>query len=144
MEQRISIITLGVKDLKKARDFYDSLGWQVSSEEQSEKIVCYNMIGFAFSLYPLEKFSEEVQRPDAKFALPSFTLAHNVSSKKEVAKILFDVEKSGGKIVVSAQDVFWGGHSGKFTDLDGYLWEVAYNPFSPLGSNGEFQWGGAV
>ncbi len=70
------------------------------------------------------------------------TLGHNVATKEEVAPLLERVAAAGGRIVKPAQDVFWGGHHGYFADLDGYIWEVAHNPFSPLGPDGEFRWTG--
>ena len=140
MEQRSSIITLGVRDLEKSRAFYSALGWEVSSKE--EGIVCYDMNSFSFALFPIDELTKDAQLGEVPKATPCFTLAHNVRTKEDVSKTLLEAEKAGGRITKSAQDVFWGGHSGYFTDPDGYLWEVAFNPFSPLGSKGEFQWNG--
>lgn len=142
MQQRISIVTLGVRNLEKARNFYDALGWQVHSEDMSDKIVCYNLQNMAFALYPVENMSEEIALKTSEAGFNGIVLAHNVASKEDVSTVLEEAEKVGGKIVKPAQDAFWGGHSGYFSDPDGYLWEVAYNPFSPLGADGEFQWGG--
>jgi hypothetical protein len=67
---------------------------------------------------------------------PRITLAHNVRTKEEVAEVLALAERAGGRIVKPAQDVFWGGHSGYFTDVDGHYWEVAWNPLNPLNQDG--------
>ena len=142
MEQRISIITLGVKDLKTAAQFYADLGWKTASDE-NEGIIAYNLHAQSLCLYPHDKLAEDIGIPAAeKPTTGGITLAYNVDEKSDVQKVLNAAEKAGGKIIKQAQDVFWGGHSGYFADLDGHLWEVAYNPFSPLGPNGEFQWGG--
>ena len=144
MEQRISIITLGVSDLKKARAFYDALGWQVASEEEAENIVAYDLQSMALTLYPWEKMAEEVGIPMQRSGYSACTIAYNVRSEEEVDDTLQQAEKAGGKITKSADKAFWGGYSGYFTDVDGHVWEVAYNPFSTLGPKGEFQWNGAA
>lgn len=142
MQQRISIITLGVSDLKKARAFYDSLGWKVACEDQVEEIVAYNLPNMALALYPLDKLADEAKVPIRRGGYSSVIIAYNVNSESEVQDILDEAKKAGGEIVKPAEKVFWGGYSGYFSDPDENLWEVAYNPFSPLGPKGEFQWGG--
>lgn len=140
MEQRISIITLGVSDLKKSRDFYDSLGWQVATEEQAEQIVTYNLPHMGFALYQIDKLSDDATVQLKLGKTSSFSMAYNVDSEEKVRIIIDDVQSVGGKIIKQPHKVFWGGYSGYFADPDGYLWEVAYNPFSPLQKNNEFQW----
>lgn len=144
MDQRISIITLGVRDLKKSRKFYDALGWKMSTnDEEAENIIAYNMSnGVALGLFGYDALAHDANVDADGSGFRGVTIAYNVDNKEDVATVLTEAEKAGGKIVKSAQDVFWGGHSGYFSDPDGHLWEVAYNPFSPLGPNGEFQWGG--
>lgn len=142
MEQRISIITLGVDDLQKSRIFYDSLGLKVVTEEQSDEIICYNLQSMALALFPWEKLAEDAGISPSRSGYSSFTIAYNVNSEIEVETILKKANQAGGKIIKPAQKVFWGGYSGYFSDPDNHLWEVAYNPFSKLGPNGEFQWGG--
>ena len=144
MEQRLSLISLGVDDLKRSRAFYDALGWQISnSGEEAENIVAYNLHSMTFCLYPREKLAEELQLSPEGSGFRAIAIAYNARTKEDVDAVLKEAEAAGGKIVKQAQDVFWGGYSGYFSDPDGHLWEVAYNPFSPLGPNGEFQWGGA-
>ena len=143
MEQRLSIITLGVSDMKKSRAFYDALGWQVASEDQSEEIVAYNLQSMALALYPLDKLAEDAKiETPARPQYSTHTIAYNVNSEAEVDQTLKDAVTAGATLVKPAEKVFWGGYSGYFADPDGNLWEVAHNPFSALGPNGEFQWGG--
>lgn len=138
MEARISIITLGVADLERSCRFYkDGLGFPTTRAPESE-IVFFQTGGVCLALYPLEKLAEDVgekfQAEKSKFS--GITLAHNVKEKEQVAEILSLAEKAGAKIEKPAQDVFWGGHSGYFSDPDGYMWEVAWGAFdfNPDGS----------
>ena len=141
MEQRLSIVTLGVRDLAQARAFYDALGWRVASDDGG--IICYNLQGMAFALFPWDELAEDAQVPPAGEGFRGVTLAHNVRTKDEVAPILEAARAAGGRIVKPARNASWGGHSGYFADPSGHLWEVAWNPHSPLAADGRFQWGGA-
>ncbi|PIQ97994.1 MAG: glyoxalase [Nitrospinae bacterium CG11_big_fil_rev_8_21_14_0_20_56_8] len=141
MEQRLSLITLGVSDLKRARAFYDALGWKSASEEHSEEVVAYNLQSMALCLYPLEMLSRDAGISCGPSGNSVFSIAHNVASELEVDQTLIEAERAGGKIIKPGHEVFWGGYVGYFADPDGHLWEVAYNPFFPLGPKGEFQWG---
>ncbi len=142
MDQRISIITLCVSDLNRARAFYDALGWKAASEEQTEEIVAYDLQNMTLALYPWDKLAKEANIPTERSGYSAFTIAYNVKSENEVDQMLEEAKGAGGKIIKPAEKVFWGGYSGYFSDPDGNLWEVAYNPFSALGPRGEFQWGG--
>jgi catechol 2,3-dioxygenase-like lactoylglutathione lyase family enzyme len=131
MEPRISIVTLGVADLARSLAFYrDGLGFPTTKMAE-DGIIFFQTGGVCLGLYPYEELakdiSEEYVVERAKF--PGITLAHNVRTKAEVAETLALAERSGGKIEKPAQDVFWGGHSGYFSDPDGYLWEVAWGAF---------------
>ncbi len=137
MDPRLSLITLGVQDLTAARAFYENgLGWPASPASQ-ETIVFFQLGGLALALYPEDILAEEALAAQAARGFRGFTLAHNVRSRPEVSAILTLAEKAGGKIVKPARDVFWGGHSGYFSDLDGFLWEVAWNPFFEINARGE-------
>ena len=140
MGPRINIVTLGVHDLAAARAFYeDGLGWRVSSAS-NEHIVFMQLGALVLALYPWKALAEDALQDDSSAVGEGFrgmTLAHNVADKESVSPILALAEKAGGKIVKPAQDVFWGGHSGYFADLDGHLWEVAWNPFVSLSQTGE-------
>lgn len=144
MEQRLSILTLGVANLQKSKQFYDDLGWKATNHgtEESENIVAYNLNGMAFALYQIDKLGEDAQKVINTNEYSSFTMAYNVNSEKNVDDIINKARAIGAEIVKEPQKVFWGGYSGYFADADGYLWEIAYNPFSPLGENNEFQWSG--
>ncbi|WP_299020095.1 VOC family protein [uncultured Photobacterium sp.] len=138
MEPRISIITLGVRDLEKSYQFYKNLGFPTTRKPESG-IVFFQTSGVCLALYPIEELAKDVS-PDMSLARSQFsgiTLAHNTKRKDEVDEILQLAEKVGGVIEKQAQDVFWGGYSGYFSDPDGYLWEVAYADcwkFNPDGS----------
>ena len=140
MDQRISIVTLGVSDLKRTRAFYDALGWKVASEEQADQIVAYDLISMTLCLYPLDKLGEDAKIKVNRQEYSTITLAYNVRSEEEVDAALAEAVKAGGKLIKTAEKVFWGGYSGYFADPDGNLWEVAHNPFSKLGPDGEFRW----
>lgn len=143
MEQRVSLITLAVDDLDRARSFYQALGWRVDSTE--EGVVAFNLLGSVIGLYPRSNLMRDIgleeSGPPPIFS--GITLSHNVREKDQVAEMLAEAEAAGARILKPAHDVFWGGHIGYFADPDGHIWEVAYNPFAPLGSDGAFQWGGA-
>ncbi|MBM7035160.1 VOC family protein [Vibrio ulleungensis] len=129
MEGRISIITLGVKDLDRSIKFYkEGLGLDTSAEYGAE-IAFFKTAGTCLALYPLDKLAEEF--PDRAVSIGNaqgspVTLAHNTRSKDEVELVLAQAEAAGGTIIKPAQLVFWGGFSGYFQDPDGHLWEVAY------------------
>ena len=142
MEQRLSVITLGVSDLKRSRAFYDALGWKVASEKQADQIVAYDLISMTLCLYPLDKLGEDAKIKVNRQEYSTITLAYNVRSEEEVDAALAEAVKAGGKLIKTAEKVFWGGYSGYFADPDGNLWEVAFNPFAPLGPDGEFRWKG--
>lgn len=140
MEQRMSIITLGVKDISISRNFYESLGWSVATNKSSERIVAFNMQGFVIALYERSDLEDDVGiGMKANGQLP-FSLAYTVLSENEVDATMGLVEKCGGTIVKLPQKVFWGGYSGYFSDKDGFLWEVAYNPFASHDATGKFMW----
>jgi len=131
MEPRISIVTLGVKSIEKSYRFYrEGLGFPTSSNFDSE-VVFFKTGGVCLALYPLDRLAEDVSpnKSAARGDFSGITLAHNTKSKSEVDRILALVEAAGGKIEKPAQDVFWGGYSGYFSDPDGHLWEVAYAEF---------------
>ena len=140
MDQRVSLITLGVTDMDRAAAFYDALGWQ--RVETPDGVVAYDLIGQTLGLYPLDKLAEDLGLTVAELGTGRATLGCNMREKDEVAVVLDAARAAGGRVLREAQDVFWGGHHGYFADPDGHIWEIAYNPFSPLGPRGEFQWNG--
>ncbi len=132
MEPRISLITLGVADLARSLAFYrDGLGLP-TTWTGDRGVIFFQTTGTCLALYPFDKLAEDVGESwigEQKSKFPGIALAHNVWEKEEVDRILDQAEAAGGKIEKSGQDTFWGGYSGYFSDLDGYLWEVAYGAF---------------
>lgn len=140
MEQRVSLITLGVRDMAASADFYERLGWR--RVETQDGVVAFDLIGQTLGLYPLAALAEELGVAEERLGRGAMTLAHNLRHKEEVDAVLSRAEGAGGKILKPAQDVFWGGYHGYFADPDGHIWEVAHNPFSPLAGDGAFRWNG--
>ncbi len=110
-----------------------------TSGKPEDGVIFFQTNGVCLALYPLDKLAEDVspEQSAVRGAFSGITLAHNTRKKEDVDRILKLAEKSGGKIKKPAQDVFWGGYSGYFSDPDGYLWEVAYGDnwaFNPDGS----------
>lgn len=141
MEQRVSLITLGVEDIDVSATFYEALGW--TRTDSPDGVIAFDMIGQTLGLYSKIAMAEELGLQVSEIGgFSGITLAHNVRDKAEVRAILAAVEAAGGRIVKSAQDVFWGGHHGYFADPDGHIWEIAHNPFSTLREDGAFRWNG--
>ncbi len=139
MEPRINVITLGVSNLSRSVRFYrDGLHFPTNAKD-GDPIAFFATFGTRLALYPLDKLAEDIG-PHVTLPAKGFcgiTLGHNVRKKEEVAELLRLAEKAGGKIVKPAQDVFWGGHSGYFTDPDGYHWEVAWAPNATFDEHGQ-------
>lgn len=128
MEQRISLVTLGVRDLPRARAFYEALGWSGASQPDDE--VCFFQAGgMVFGLWT----------GLGGHGAPGIELAHNVRSPDDVAGVLEEAERAGGTIVRPAGEAEWGGTTGAFADPEGYVWEVAHNPGWPLRDDGTVQ-----
>jgi catechol 2,3-dioxygenase-like lactoylglutathione lyase family enzyme len=140
MEQRISLITLGVRDMTGTAAFYEALGW--TRVQTEDGVIAFDLIGQTLGLYPLEKLAEDVGLGVDDLGRRAATLGYNVRDKADVAAILGQVEAAGGRVLKPAADVFWGGHHGYFADPEGNIWEVAHNPFSPLAKDGSFRWNG--
>ena len=141
MEQRVSLITLAVADPERAVAFNEALGWR--RVPASDGVDAFDLIGQTLGLYSRAGLAAELGIEESEIGgFSGVTLAHNVREKDEVAPLLQAAASAGGTVLVPAQDVFWGGHHGYFADPDGHVWEVAHNPFSTLGPNGEFQWSG--
>ena len=133
MKPKVSIITLGVADLATSLRFYrDGLGFPTHDYEDGANIVFFEMEGSWLALYPLEKLREEADLEWSAGGTQTITLARNVGSQTEVDATLAEAEQAGATIVKPAEPTFWGGYSGYFSDPDGYLWEVAHNPFTDL------------
>jgi len=140
MEQRVSLITLGVTDMARSAAFYEALGW--TRVPGPDGVIAFDLIAQTLGLYPVQALADEIGVAVETLGRGAMSLAYNVREKPDVAAILAQVEGAGGKVLKPAQDVFWGGHHGYFADPDGNLWEVAFNPFAPLRADGAFRWVG--
>jgi catechol 2,3-dioxygenase-like lactoylglutathione lyase family enzyme len=140
MEQRISLITLGTRDMAGLAAFYEALGW--ARVETQDGVIAFDLIGQTLGLYPLEKLAEDIGLPVEEMGRGAATFSYNVREKGEVAPLLAQAETAGGRVLRPASDVFWGGHIGYFADPEGHVWEVSHNPFSPLAADGGFRWNG--
>jgi catechol 2,3-dioxygenase-like lactoylglutathione lyase family enzyme len=134
MEQRLSMVTLGVTDLTRSRAFYERLGWRPSSAGNDD-VVFFQLGGIVLGLW-----GRAARAADARLELGQgfggVALAYNVREKAEVAAVLAEAEAAGAAILKPAEDTFWGGHAGCFADPDGHPWEVAWNPFWPIAEDG--------
>lgn len=134
MEQRISLITLGVADLSRARTFYESLGWR---GQQVENTVFFQAGAMALVLWHEDDLAGDVgleRSPQQKFR--GVALAHNVRSREDVDAVVATAEAAGAEITQPPAETFYGGYAGYFTDPDGHAWEIAYNPGFPLSADG--------
>lgn len=135
MQPRLTVVTLGVEDLPRATRFYEALGFRVAPGS-NEHVTFMDLNGLVLSLFGRRALAEDAHVDAEGSGFRAFSLAHNVASKQEVDATLAHAESVGATIVKPAQDVFWGGYSGYFRDPDGFLWEVAWNPFWPLDEHG--------
>ena len=127
MEQRLSLVTLGVADLERARRFYeDGLGWRRGNDH--EEVAFYQLGGMVLALWGREALAQDARLPDAGSGFGGIALAYNTRSREEVDAVLAEAEAAGGRILKPAEDASWGGYSGYFADPDGHPWEVAWNP----------------
>jgi hypothetical protein len=144
MDQRLSLITIGVPDLAAARSFYlEGLGWTAAAD--TPEIVFLQLgAGLVLSLYDADELARDID-PDGIAAptVGNVTLAHNVGSEEAVRAVLDDAERAGARILKPAQRAAWGGYHGYFADPAGMPWEVAYNPDWSIGEDGTVRMGPA-
>jgi catechol 2,3-dioxygenase-like lactoylglutathione lyase family enzyme len=133
MKPKISLITLGVRDFARSLAFYrDGLGFPAEGYKAGDDHCMLRLEGTWLSLYPRELLAQDAGAPDDGAGFPGFSLAHNVKSRAEADAVFAQAVAAGAKAVKPPQEVFWGGYSGYFADPDGFLWEVAHNPFTDL------------
>jgi uncharacterized protein len=135
MEQRLSMITLGVSDLERSRHFYEALGWKSGSEEGGEDPTFFQAGGMVFALWDRAKLAKDSVVTDSG-GWGGMTLAHTVRSEKEVDEVTEQARKAGATIGREPGETFWGGYDSIFLDPDGHPWEVAYNPRWTLEDDG--------
>ena len=134
MEQRISLVTLGVTDLARAREFYERLGWR---GQEVEETVFFQAGGMALVLWGADKLADDAGIvASSGEGFRGMTLAQNVRSRAEVDAVIAAVQSAGGTITRPAGETFYGGYAGYFTDPDGHAWEIAYNPGFTLADDG--------
>ena len=130
MEQHINYITLGVADLAESRRFYrEVFGWQETAD--SNENIAFFQAGNALllALFGKTALAHDAQIPEQSSGFPRFTLAHNVGSEAEVDALFAGFAAKNANIIKAPQKAFWGGYSGYLADPDGFLWEIAFNPF---------------
>jgi len=128
MEARISMITLGVKDLKRATEFYQNGLGLPRLEPYSDEITFFNLNGTWLGLFPWDRLAEDACVEKEGEGFRGVTIAHNLKSKNEVDELMNKAVEAGADLIKKPQDVFWGGYSGYFKDTEGHLWEIAWNP----------------
>jgi len=132
--QRVTLITLGVADLDRARSFYAALGW--TPAESLDKVAFYQMNGLVLGLFGLSDLAADQGRPGAALGTGAMTLAQNFETEAEVDSAYERALAAGATPLKPPEKVFWGGYSGYFADPDGHVWELAMNPFWPLSPDG--------
>jgi predicted lactoylglutathione lyase len=134
VEQRISLITLGVSDLSRSLEFYQRLGWR---GQEVQETVFFQTGGIGVILWQQDQLADDAGLPSRSGSgFRGVALAHNVRTKDEVDAIIAEVERAGASITRPAADTFYGGYAAYFTDPDGHAWEIAYNPGFPIAEDG--------
>jgi catechol 2,3-dioxygenase-like lactoylglutathione lyase family enzyme len=137
MQPRLTVVTLGVSDLARARRFYaEGLGFR-ESKSSDENIVFLLAGAVILGLYPRGLLAEDAHLEPTGAGFGGITLARNVATKQDVDAAIEQAKRAGGRVLKSPREVFWGGYSGYFADLDGHPWEVAYNPHWQLDEQGQ-------
>ena len=134
MEQRFTIFTLATQNLAASTSFFQRLGWRASGSY--ENVTFFQCGGVALALYSRADLAQDAGVASEGEGFGGFTIAYNTRSKQEVEEVLQEVEAVGGRVIKPAAEAFWGGYSGYFRDLDGHLWEVAWNPGFALDAQG--------
>jgi catechol 2,3-dioxygenase-like lactoylglutathione lyase family enzyme len=139
MEQRLTLVTLGVVDLEVSLHFYEALGWKRGNKNPS--VVFFQLNGMILALWSRSALAEDAGLAPNERGFGGITLAYNARSKADVDAVLAEAEHAGARILKPAKDAFWGGYSGYFADPDGHPWEVAWNPEWKLNKKGEVKLG---
>lgn len=132
--QRVTLITLGVADLARAKAFYGAMGWEPTNDEG--EVVFYQINGMVLGFFGIGPLAKDQGRPDAQLGTGAMTLAQNFTTEAEVDAAYALALKAGATALKAPEKVFWGGYSGYYADPDGHVWEVAHNPFWELNADG--------
>jgi catechol 2,3-dioxygenase-like lactoylglutathione lyase family enzyme len=139
MKPRLNIVTLGVKNLQKSREFYkNALGWE-PSPGSDENIVFFHQGGIVLGLYPLDKLAEDAGVSAERSGFSGVTLAINQDSKEAVTETFEKAVKNGAMVLVEPRETFWGGYDAYFADPDGHPWEIAWAPFWEFDEQGSLK-----
>jgi catechol 2,3-dioxygenase-like lactoylglutathione lyase family enzyme len=134
VDQRLSLVTLGVADLDRARRFYEALGW-TSGWQEGEDVVFFQSGGMVVALWGRDQLAADTGVRDGG-GWGGVTLAHNVGSSEEVDRVMDEAGRAGARITRPAGETFWGGYAGIFVDPEGHPWEIAHNPHWTLDEDG--------
>jgi uncharacterized protein len=135
VEQRLSLVTLGVADLGRSVAFYEAVGWRVDNDWREQDVAFFQAGGMAIALWHREALAADGAVTDPG-GWGGITLAHNVRSPAEVDAVIAEAEAAGATIGRAGAETFWGGYSGLFIDPDGHPWEVAHNPNWTIAEDG--------
>jgi predicted lactoylglutathione lyase len=139
VEQRLSLVTLGVTDLERARRFYEALGWTTGAAP-SDDVVFFQAGGMIVALWDRDRLAEDTVVSD-NGGWGGITLAYNARSDEEVDAVIAEAGAAGAAIARAGAKTFWGGYSGVFVDPDGHPWEVAHNPGWTIADDGSVSLG---
>jgi catechol 2,3-dioxygenase-like lactoylglutathione lyase family enzyme len=134
VEQRVSLVTLGVSDYDRAKAFYEALGWSVALD--IEETAFFPAGGVVLTLWARDKLAEDSGVSDDGSRWGGITLAHNVRSREEVHGVIEQARAAGAEVTREPAETFYGGFAGVFRDLDGHAWEIAHNPGFGLDEQG--------
>jgi predicted lactoylglutathione lyase len=134
VEQRVSLVTLGVADYERAKRFYEALGWSAALD--IEETAFFQANGVIVVLWARDKLADDMGIPDDGARWSGIALAHNVGSKEEVHAVIEQARRNGAEVTREPAETFYGGYAGAFRDLDGHAWEVAHNPGFGLDADG--------
>lgn len=138
MEQRLSLMTLGVADIARSRRFYERLGW-TASKLGGDEVAFFQLGGVILSLWSRASLAADMGVVDEARGFGGFAIAHNVRAKDDVDALLKEAEGAGARILKSGTATDWGGYIGYFADPDGHTWEVAWNPAFPIAPDGSIK-----
>ncbi|MDI1289564.1 MAG: VOC family protein [bacterium] len=132
MKGKVGLVTLGVSDLERSRLFYEALGWRTHAYDPAQGVVFFELEGTWLALFPRQDLADDARVDSAGSGFRGFSLAHNEPSRADVDRAYAEALAAGASIVKRPHSTEWGGYSGYFADPDGFLWELAHNPFTDL------------